>query len=301
MDNYTLNAALDLFLLDCRSRRLTASTLAFYRNKCRRFLAYLAEEHKVTQVSDVTSSHVREYLIYLAEQGMTDHSQHDYARAAKALLNYCVRDEILPQSPWVRVGMPTVGEHLPVVLTDEEVKHLLATVKHLRNRTMAAFILDSGVRGAELLALDVSDVDLATGSVTVRQGKQQKDRVTSIGPTTRKDLRRYLIGRQATDAEPLFTTERQPCRRLKQHSLISIFRKMREETGIEDLTPHTLRRTMATMLLERGVDSFVLQRMLGHASIEQLKRYAAVSGGTIQRTVDEYSVVDRMTESKKRT
>lgn len=179
--------ALELFLLDCQARRLTKATISFYKDKVGRFIQWLAG-NDVIALKDVTTIHIKRYLVHIQDRGMTDHGQHDYARAVKTFLNYCARDDLLTESPFTRVKMPKVADDLPIVLTDSEIKQALKRVKLQRNRLIIRFILDSGVRAAELLALNVGDVDMQTRIVTVRLGKQQKSRFTSVGATTRKEV-----------------------------------------------------------------------------------------------------------------
>lgn len=174
--------ALELFLLDCKARRLTKATITFYHDKLGRFTRWLAD-NGVTDLASITAIHIKRYLVSLQDRGLTDHSQHDYARAVKTFLNYCVRDDLLTDSPFKRVKMPTIADDLPIILTDDEIKRALKKVKLQRNQLIIRFILDSGVRAAELLRLNVGDIDMQTGIVTVRLGKQQKSRFTSIGAT----------------------------------------------------------------------------------------------------------------------
>lgn len=288
-----LNNIFELFLLDCQSRRLTQSTQAFYKNKVGAFIRWL-ETNGVTNVADVTSHHIKAYLVHLQGRGLKDTSQHDHARAVKTFLGYCVRDEFITKSPFERVKLPELAERLPVILTDDELKTIFLKVREPRNKAIIRFILDSGVRASELLALNVGDVDFSTGVVTVHQGKQQKDRLTSIGSTTRKDVKRYLLQRDALDAkEPLFAHLYNGTR-LTLIGLMSLFRTLQGLTGVDHLTCHTLRRTMATRSLENGMDAYVLARMLGHADTQTLRKYAAVNQETIQRQAGQFGVVDNL-------
>ncbi len=286
--------ALQLFLLDCQARRLTPATLTFYRNKVGSFLRWLAD-NEVTELDAITSHAIKRWLVHMQQKGLTDHSQHDYARAVKTFLGYCVRDEILEKSPFIKVKMPQLEESLPVVLTDDEIKTVLLRVKAHRNRLIIRFILDSGIRAAELLALNVGDVDLATGIVVVKLGKQQKGRLTSIGAATRKAVKRYLLLRKSPDAKaPLIATMTKKATRLTMVGLMHAFRKMQGQTGVDTLTAHTLRRTMATKSLENGMDAYVLARMLGHADMQMLRRYVAMNRKLIQQAGEMYSVVDNL-------
>lgn len=284
--------ALDLFLLDCQSRRLTKSTVSFYKDKVGRFAHWLAD-NGVTTLDSITAVMIKRYLVSLQDRGLTDHSQHDYARAVRTFLNYCVRDDLLTESPFKRVKMPKVADDLPLVLTDGEIKQALQRVKLQRNRLIVRLILDSGIRATELLSLNVGDVDMETGIVTVRLGKQQKSRYTSVGAITRKELKRYLLSRLSPDArEPLIATVHD--NRLSFMGLMSVFRTMQKQSGVAGLTAHTLRRTMATKALDNGIDAYLLSRMLGHADLQMLRKYVRLNKKPVIQAGELYSVVDNL-------
>ncbi|MEZ4622095.1 MAG: tyrosine-type recombinase/integrase [Caldilineaceae bacterium] len=214
----------------------------FYKLKVGDFSRWL-QGRDITDVTAITSTDIKRYLVHLQERGLNDTSQHDYARAVKTFLNYCVRDELLDRSPFDKVKMPQQEQRLPVVLTDDEVRRALHMVKPQRNRLIVRFILDSGVRAAELLALNVGDIEMATGVVVVRLGKQQKERLTAIGGRTRKEVKRYLIERgHPSSHEPLIASTTTGAR-LSMPGLMGAFRKMQGQTGIDHLTAHALRRT----------------------------------------------------------
>lgn len=288
-----LSDALELFLLDCQARRLTASTLTFYKEKVGVFIRWLSDS-EVTTLDAITNVHIKRWLVDMQDRGLTDHTQHDYARAAKTFLGYCVRDELIAKSPFANVKMPKVGETLPIVLADTEIRSALQNVAEQRDRLIVRFILDSGVRASELLALNVCDVDMQTGVVTVRRGKGTKFRLTAVGATTRKELRRYLIERESpNDSAPLIANLRSGGR-LRMVGLMHLFRRMQQQTGIEHLTAHTLRRTMATRSLAGGMDSHILSRMLGHVDLQMMRRYAAMNAELVQKTSEQHSVVDNL-------
>ncbi|MEZ4682207.1 MAG: tyrosine-type recombinase/integrase [Caldilineaceae bacterium] len=288
-----INDALDLFYLDCQARRLTPSTITFYKLKVGDFSRWL-QGRDITDVTAITSTDIKRYLVHLQERGLNDTSQHDYARAVKTFLNYCVRDELLDRSPFDKVKMPQQEQRLPVVLTDDEVRRALHMVKPQRNRLIVRFILDSGVRAAELLALNVGDIEMATGVVVVRLGKQQKERLTAIGGRTRKEVKRYLIERgHPSSHEPLIASTTTGAR-LSMPGLMGAFRKMQGQTGIDHLTAHALRRTMATRAMENGANEYILARMLGHSDLQMLKRYVAVSRRMVEEAGAQFSVVDNL-------
>ncbi len=291
--NITILDAYELFALDCRSRRLRKSTQDFYKHKILGFQRWLGERD-ITVLSDITSVHIKTFLLSLDERGLTSHSQHDYARAIKTFLRYSVRDELLDKTPFERVKMPRVEQTLPVILTDSDIRTCMNRIKDTRNRLIFKIILDSGARASELLALNVGDIDLETGVVTVHQGKGQKDRLTSIGTRTRKDVKRHFLQRgSVANSEPVITSQHSG-KRLTLTGLMHVFRKMREETGIDHLTAHTVRRTMATRSLRNGVDAYVLAQMLGHSDLTTLRRYALVDEELIRAVGENNSVIDNL-------
>ena len=288
-----LSDALALFLLECQARRLTASPLTFYKEKVGMFIRWLSD-NEVTTLDEITTVHIKRWLVSMQDRGLTDHSQHDYARGAKTFLGYCVRDELLLKSPFTKIKMPRVAETIPITLTDAEIRTVLRSVKGRRDRVIVRFILDSGVRASELIALNAGDIDLSTGVVMVRKGKGQKFRLTAVGATTRKELKRYLIERESPpDSAPLFANLRDG-KRLAMVGILHAFRRMQKQTGVKELTAHTLRRTMATKSLAGGMDSHILSRMLGHADLQMMRRYAAVNAALVQKTAEEHSVVDNL-------
>lgn len=288
--NYTLNDAYELFILDNQARRLTKSTQAFYTEKLRAFLQWL----DVSLLSEVTSKHIRLYLIYMQERGLKPNSQNDHARAVKTFFNFAVKEGLITHTPFENVKTPQAQDVLAIVLSEEEARTVIQKTLDQRNRLIVRFILDSGVRASELLALNVGDVDMQTGVVVVRLGKQQKGRLTSIGATTRKELKKYLLQRIGiNDEQPLFVTSDRGTRPTLV-ALMHVFRKIRKETGIDKVTAHTLRRTMATLSLLHGMDAYTLARMLGHADLQVLRKYAEATRNLIIQNSEKYSIVDNL-------
>lgn len=249
-------------------------------------------DNGVDDIESITSTHIKRYFVSLQDRGLTDHSQHDYARVVRTFLTYCVRDELLEKNPFSKVKMPRVADDLPIILEDDGIQMALRSVSSQRDRLIIRFILDSGIRASELLAMNIADVDLETGIVVVRLGKGQKSRYTTIGAITRREVKKYLINRQnPTGREPLIATE-QGEGRLSFYGLMSTFRRMRRDCGVENLTAHTLRRTMATKSLESGLDAYIVARLLGHADLQMLRKYVRLSRTSATRITDGFSVVD---------
>jgi len=288
-----LSDAVDLFYLDIKSRRFTKDTQRFYRERLSLFLPW-CKTNGIEVLQDLTHIHIRRYLVSLQERGLSSAYQHNNARALRAFLNYCVRDELIAKTPFAKVEMPKLAKKILPALTADEVQHILDSCKNERDEALILFLLDSGVRASELVALNVGDVDIATGSVVVHQGKGQKDRVTYIGVKTRKQLKRYLIERGGlANGEPLFSSE-MGTGRLTYFGVAQLMKRLRAASGIKLCNAHTFRRTFAINCLRNGMDIFILAKLMGHADLTVLRQYLAIVKDDLQHAHGEHGVVDNL-------
>lgn len=289
-----LSDAVELFFLDAKSRRFTKDTQRFYKERLSLFVTW-CKGNSVEFLQDLTHIHIRQYLVSLQERGLSSAYQHNNARAIRAFLNYCVRDELIDKSPFAKVAMPKLAKKILPALTADEVRRTLDACQNERDEALILFLLDSGVRAQEAIVLNVADVDLSTGSVTVHQGKGQKDRITYIGAKTRKQLKRYLIERgNPALTEALFVAERGEHERLSYFGVSQLMKRLRKASGVTNLNAHTLRRTFAINCLRNGMDIFVLAKLMGHADLTVLKQYLALVKDDLQKSHSEHGVVDNM-------
>ena len=177
--HFSLDDALDLFLLDGASRRLAQSTLKFYESKVSIFIRW-CHEADVTDLNALTAHDIRRFLVHIYQRGLSSQYQNNLARAIRAFLNYCVRDELIETSPFDKVRMPKVEKKILAAMTEREITIILQSCKYERDKAICLFLLDSGVRAGELVALKMEDVDMRTGVVAVHAGKGQKGRTTYI-------------------------------------------------------------------------------------------------------------------------
>lgn len=290
---HVFSTVLDLFFLDCEARRLTEGTLQFYRAKLSLFIRWCEAEGLET-IQELTAHHIRRYLVHLQRRNLSSQYQHNLARAIRAFLNFCVRDELLAVSPFDKVQMPRIEKKLLTAFTADEIHAILRSCHNDRDRTICLFLLDSGVRVGELVRLTVSDVDLKTGLVTVRLGKGQKSRTTYVGARTRKQLRRYLgeRGDPKPDA-PLFASGATG-RHLRVDGMVQLMQRLQERSGVRHCTCHTFRRTFALNCLRNGMNIYVLARLMGHADISILRQYLPLVEDDLQDAHARYGAVDHL-------
>jgi len=301
-DTATTGAALTAFLLDCEARRLSPRTLGFYRQELEPFLAWLAARG-VKLLGGIDAPAIRAYLVALQDRGLRPVSQHAAARSIRAWLNFCVREELLDLSPMRNVQMPKRGSEILPAFTREDVDAMLRACQDSaypeRDAALVLVMLDSGLRAAELLALDWPDVNLTTGAVMVRAGKGAKDRTVFMGAHTRKAVVKYRM--TLTDAHPsgaVFVTLDSGTR-LKYAGLKQLLRRLGQRAGVSHCTPHTFRRTFALESLRAGMNLVTLAAIMGHADLAMLRRYLALVEHDLADAHAQHGAVDAMLGKKK--
>ncbi len=259
-------------------------TIKNYGTDIRQFIDYCAE-YDVTTLEGLQRDLVRDYLAELHEV--------EYARASiarrvfelRAFGDFLVRQRVWTQNLFRRIHAPRLSQRLPRYLSHEEVARLLSVMDRttplgLRNQAILETLYASGVRVSELAGLDLRDMDTASGELRVI-GKGDKERVALLGRPAVNALRNYLaagrpelVGKRPSPA--LFLNRFG--RRLSVRSVSEVVRQAGQAAGIEQtVTPHLLRHTFATHMLDGGADLRVLQELLGHANLATTQIYAHVT------------------------
>ncbi|MBN1877985.1 MAG: tyrosine recombinase [Anaerolineae bacterium] len=280
----TLHTWLDQYLTFLERENASSYTVKNYGTDIRQFLDYCVEQEVTTQ-SALTRELVRAYLAELMEIG--------YARASiarrvfelRAFGDYLMRHNAWKQNLFRRIHAPRVPKRLPRYLTPEEMGLLLAvpdlsSPQGIRDKAILETLYASGARVSELVGLNLQDISLAAGEIRV-VGKGDKERIALLGEPAVAALRSYfklarpeLIGKRPTDACFLNRFGN----RLSVRSVSEVVRQAGVMAGIEQtVTPHLLRHTFATHLLDGGADLRVVQELLGHENLATTQIYANVT------------------------
>lgn len=289
----TLQMAAQSYILDCQSRALSPATVAFYQKKLAPFLAFL-KAHNVTEPHGITPALVRAYLVEL-QRAHNPGGAHCHFRAMRAFLRFLVAEGDLAASPLANVKPPkTPHAMLDPVPLDVVSKMLKQCTGRNGDRDAAIILtlLDSGLRAAELVALDVGDVDMASGRVVVKHGKGDKARVVFLGAKARKAILRMLKTRDAAPTSPLWLTD--DGERLGYWGLRQVLRRRAAAAGVPEPSAHDFRRAFALLSLRGGCDVYALQRLMGHADLTVLRRYLAQTESDLQAAHAKASPVDKM-------
>ena len=271
-------------------RGLAANSLAAYGRDLRRYLEFCAKRG-VTDAGAVTETDLGEFLAWL-RTGDADHPPLAAASAARTLVavrgfhRFAASEGLAGSDPGREVRPPAAARRLPKALTVAEVEAILtstggsaADALGLRDRALLEFLYGTGARISEAVGLDVDDLELESGVVRLR-GKGGKQRIVPVGSAARAALDAYLVrGRPALvgDGGPaVFRNARGG--RLSRQSAWTILRSAAERAGVTaEVSPHTLRHSFATPLIDGGADVRVVQELLGHASVTTTQVYTKVT------------------------
>ncbi|HEY5950560.1 MAG TPA: site-specific tyrosine recombinase XerD [Kofleriaceae bacterium] len=282
-----LDEAVDLFLDHLKVERgLAAHTLDGYGRDLARLSQFLTGRGR-EDVDDVTGSDITEHLIALAEAKLAPRSRARALVAMRGLFRHLVGQRWLEADPTELIDAPRVARRLPGVLGEEAVAKLIAqpadTPRGRRDAAMIELAYASGLRVSELVNIALADVNLNHGFVRVT-GKGNKTRLVPVGSAARDKIAKYLErDRPALVRDPaqraLFLTERG--KPMTRQGFWKALRNYARRAGVRlpagDISPHKLRHSFATHLVERGADLRAVQAMLGHADISTTQIYTQVS------------------------
>lgn len=288
-----LQNQIEMFMLDCKSRRLTKQTVEFYTQKIGRFAKW-CDENALRDARQIRPVHLRTFMASL--DNYSANYQHNLARATKRFLTFCVEEKIIESSPYEKLKMPRLPKHAIASFAPDEIKRMIMYAACQRDRAMIYFLLDTGVRLSEMCSLLVGDVDLDKGEVRVRMGKGQKDRTVYIGAKTRKEVFKYLSTRTPAPRQdrPLWISLKNRRAGLTTDALVQMMQRLREDTGIADLTCHTFRRTFAINCLRNGMSIYMLAKLMGHTDISMLIKYLKIVEDDLADAHRQHGVVDNL-------
>jgi integrase/recombinase XerD len=287
-----LTARVQTFLDFCRIEKgLAWNTIEAYRQDLDRFAAYASKHEDVPEVE-----RVRHYIDSLYRSGLSSRSIARHVTTLRNFHSHLLAEGVLQKDPTSLLAAPKQWQSLPKYLNNEQVTKLIeapdaARPTGLRDRAMLEFLYATGLRVSELCRVRVSDVELNQGCVRIL-GKGNKHRLVPIGASAIKAVESYLhTDRPALlkrrSSPYLFITARGGA--MTRQAFWKLLRGYGRKAGIfHDLTPHVLRHTFATHLLEGGADLRSVQTMLGHADISTTQVYTHVVRARLRKTIDDH-------------
>ncbi|MHB8958350.1 MAG: tyrosine-type recombinase/integrase [Candidatus Limnocylindrales bacterium] len=285
-----LGAAVDLFLATKAAEGASPNTVEWYRYITGRAVRRLGPGRPLDGVG---APELRAWLLELRET-LSPESVAGFVRGLKAFGNWCAAEELGEAAGFRALRRPRVPRRLIAPFTDAELQRMLALAEP-RERAVVLLLLDTGLRLAELLQLRVGDLR-PDGTVRV-MGKGSKERIVPVGATARRAVVRYVAGRGARAGDALFVGARGgPIqRRTLQRALADLGRRAGVGTRC---SPHTFRHTFARSFLVNGGDVFSLQQILGHTTLDMVRRYVSLTEADLVARHRVASPADRLARGR---
>lgn len=294
-DNSPLLPTIKLYVRYLRlERNLSPNTIEAYRNDLAHLEAFMMRNN--LKLENVTLEQLHTFAASLHEYGITPRSQARVLSGVRSFFRFLVLDGVVESDPTELLEWPSLPEHLPVVLTLEEIDRIedsidLSKAEGARNRAIIEVLFSCGLRVSELVKMKLSDLYLEDRVLLVR-GKGNKERLVPVSNKAIADLKRWFFDRNLMKIKPgeddyVFLNRRGA--HLTRTMILIMVKRQAEEAGIKKtISPHTFRHSFATALLQGGADLRSIQAMLGHEKIDTTLVYTHISNEQLRKAILEH-------------
>ena len=260
-------------------KRYSKNTIKTYVNYFKDFIEYFPEK----ELDEITVHEINNYILYLIQQkGISSSQQNQRINAIK----FYYEKVLNRQKQYFEIERPRAEKKLPNVLSKEEINRLIKTIDNIKHKCIITIIYSAGLRRSEVLNIKPEDIDSSRMLIKITGGKGNKDRYSLLSVKLLEDLRIYH--KEYKPKKWLF--EGQAGGKYSAESVAQILKKALLKSGIrKKVTPHTLRHSFATHLLEQGIDLRYIQELLGHSNSKTTEIYTHVSNkhlGQIKSPLD---------------
>ena len=268
-------------------KKASNNTLQSYKRDIKQFKKYLDDVDK--DYSKMTNEEIKEYIKYMQKIGKKPSTISRGLASIRAFYQFEIRNKVIENDPTDGIQSPKIEKRVPNVLTSKEVALLLEQPKNVdlkgtRDKAMLEFAYATGMRVTEIISLNIDDINLEQGYATCRTGR--KERSVPIGNLSLKALKEYILNARKImikdeNEKALFVNVNG--KRLTRQGFWKIIKYYKEQAHIEkDITPHVLRHSFATHLLQNGADLKSIQTMLGHSDILSTQIYMQFQDETLK-------------------
>ena len=273
---------------------LAPNSLESYRRDLLRLVAWANEQGK--SVEELTRGDLRGWIAQLSREGLAPSTVSRAVSAARGLFRFLMLDGHIKTHPAEDLSTPQGGTPLPRFLTEDEMERLLCapdiqTLEGLRDRAILELMYATGLRVSELVSLKLADLDL-DGGLIVCHGKGSKERRVPIGKSATHWLERYIAARaraagagRGGNPRLFINASGAP---LTRQTAWSMIKRRAASASLLHISPHTLRHSFATHLLQRGADSRSVQALLGHSDISTTQIYTHITDRHMRQTYDRF-------------
>ncbi len=278
-------------------RGLSANTVISYKRDIEKYLTFLTEK-KITQLDEISRFEILDFLQTLRQAGAADNSIIRMVSSLRKFHQYTKRESIMSDDPMQLIDTPKKASTLPKAISPQSIEKLLeapdtTTPLGVRDRTILELMYATGLRISELVNLKLSDLHLTMGFIQT-MGKGEKERIVPLGEMASQWLDNYLNGariylsdKSGEESDYVFLNSRG--HGLSRQGVWKKIKQLALEAGIDqNVTPHTLRHSFATHLLENGADLRMVQELLGHADISTTQIYTHITKNRLKQVYSDY-------------
>lgn len=276
---------------------LSDNSVEAYSHDVELFRQFIENEGFSLAIGDISQERIEEFFAQLYEIGISATSQARILSGLKSFYRYLIQEKICEENPTELISSPSIGRHLPEVLGFEEIMSMIGCIDlsqpmgH-RNKAIIEIMYGCGLRVSEVISLNISDIFEKDEFVKVF-GKGEKERLVPIGRKTLKELMLYVKGeRLHQDIKPKFSDKVFISVRgtsLTRQSVFLLVKSLAEKANIKkNISPHTLRHSFATHLIEGGADLRAVQQMLGHSNICTTEIYTHISDEYLRQVITQF-------------
>ena len=278
-------------------KSLSPNSVSAYINDVNKLIEFLAINYKRTGPEKVKLSHLKKFVEWLKEAGVSPRTQARTISGIKSFYKYLLIEEHIVNDPTALLESPKIGRKLPSILTMEEVDMLINAVdlekpEGQRNKAMLETLYSCGLRVSELVNLKLTNLFFEQGFIKV-EGKSEKERLVPVSSRAVEEINKYISSyrkKMKIDKESenvLFLNRRG--KKLSRVMIFTIIKNLAEKVGMEkQISPHTFRHSFATHLINGGADLRAVQEMLGHESILTTEIYTHLDSEYLKNTIHQF-------------
>lgn len=278
-------------------KSLSQNSIAAYINDINKLMAFLDESFKRLTPEKVRINHLRSFIEYINDRGVSPRTQARTISGIKSFFKYLLMEGKINSDPTTLLESPKIGRKLPDVLTMEEIDLIidgvdLTKAEGQRNKAMLETLYSCGLRVSELVNLKVTNLFFDQGFIKV-EGKSEKERLVPVSSKAIEEITKYLHGYRKTlkispESENVLFLNRRG-KKLSRVMIFTIIKNLAEKVGLnKKISPHTFRHSFATHLISGGADLRAVQEMLGHESILTTEIYTHLDRDYLKNTITHF-------------
>ncbi|RKX72490.1 tyrosine recombinase XerD [candidate division TA06 bacterium] len=275
------------------TRRFSKNTIISYRHDIIQFFNFLNDLYGMEYINQINRSHIRAFISSLMKYGFDRSSANRKLSTLKSFFSYLVSINCIEKNPVILIKAPKMEYKLPTFLTVTEINNMMIVpdtkkFKGLRDRAILEILYSTGIRASECINININDIDFENETILVL-GKRKKERIMPFNQNSKLSIRNYLIVRnkKSVKGEQALFINRSGSR-LSQRSLIRIVKfYINQIAPGKKASPHTLRHTFATHLLDSGADLRAVQVLLGHVSLGTTQIYTHITRTKLKKIYNQ--------------